>query len=61
MKRLGYGDGSGAELSAGLESKREGVKIGRKREAAHAGEEEESLERRGEERVGSNDVVERKG
>ncbi|PON97495.1 hypothetical protein TorRG33x02_066970, partial [Trema orientale] len=62
VKSLGGGNGvGGAQVGGGLEGEREGVEIRREGEAAHAGEEEESLERRGEERVGSNDVVEGKG
>lgn len=48
MKSLSNGNGVRvvrAQLGTGLENEREGVKIGREREAAHAGEEEESRER----------------
>jgi hypothetical protein len=64
LERLGVkglGHGKRTKLGGRLESKREGVKVGRDREAAHTGKEEEGGERGGQEGVGSNDVVVAKG
>lgn len=61
MKGLGNGKGRRPELSAGLEGKREGVKVRREREATHTSKEMESMEGRGEDGVSSDDVVVAKG
>lgn len=64
LERLGVkglGHWKRTNLGGSLESKREGVKVGRDGEAAHTGKEVEGGERGGQEGVGPNDVVVAKG
>lgn len=54
----GEGEGKGAEFGTGLEDKREGMEIGRNREAAHLGKGGKGRERSREEGgVGADDRV----
>lgn len=50
-----------AELRTSFKEKREGVKIRRDGKGAHLGEQKESIERRGEESVSTNDDIVTKG
>lgn len=60
LERLGvkgFGHGKRNELGGRFEGKREGVKVRRDGQAAHARKEEEGGQRGGQESVSSNDVV----